>query len=118
MPKAKAPSPSEIFCERLKAARFAAGLSQKSLGILAGIDEFVASTRINRYELGVHEADLATAKRLADALQVPLAYLYAENVDLAEVIQLYSQLKPAQRHQIHAAMGEMLQDEDGGSTYD
>lgn len=36
----------EIFCKRLKEARLAAGLSQKKLGIAAGIDEFVASTRI------------------------------------------------------------------------
>lgn len=42
----------EIFCKRLKEARTAAGLSQKKLGIAAGIDEFVASTRINRYEKG------------------------------------------------------------------
>ncbi len=30
----------EIFCKRLKEARTAAGLSQKKLGIAAGIDEF------------------------------------------------------------------------------
>lgn len=43
-----------IFCMRLKAARKMAGISQKNLGIKAGLDEFVASTRINRYELGVY----------------------------------------------------------------
>ena len=42
---------------RLKQARVAAGLSQKMLGIEAGIDAFVASTRINRYELGIHKPD-------------------------------------------------------------
>ena len=36
-----------IFSRRLKEARLAAGFSQKNLGIAAGIDEFVASTRIN-----------------------------------------------------------------------
>ncbi|EDH9073974.1 transcriptional regulator, partial [Salmonella enterica subsp. enterica serovar Agbeni] len=35
----------DIFCKRLKEARLAAGFSQKKLGIAAGIDEFVASTR-------------------------------------------------------------------------
>ncbi len=34
----------EIFCKRLKEVRTAAGLSQKKLGIAAGIDEFVAKT--------------------------------------------------------------------------
>ena len=49
---------AKIFCKRLKEARLAAGLSQKKLGIAAGIDEFVASTRINRYEKGIHEVDI------------------------------------------------------------
>lgn len=76
----------ETFCKRLKQARLAKGFSQKSLGIAAGIDEFVASTRINRYEKGIHEADLDTIQRLADALEVPVAYLFAEDDRLAAVI--------------------------------
>lgn len=40
---------SDIFSKRLKDARQLHGLSQKGLGIAAGIDEFVASARINRY---------------------------------------------------------------------
>lgn len=39
-----------VFGGRLKEARLRAGLSQKSLGIAAGLDPFVAGTRINRYE--------------------------------------------------------------------
>lgn len=38
-----------VFCKRLKEARLAVGLSQKKLGIAIGLDEFVASTRVNRY---------------------------------------------------------------------
>lgn len=108
MTKARASLPIEIFCVRLKAARLAAGLSQKSLGISAGIDEFVASTRINRYELGIHEADLVTAKRLADALGVPLAYLYADSEELAKVIQLFSRLRTKQQHHIISELEKML----------
>lgn len=63
---------------RLKQARVAAGLSQKALGIAAGIDEFVASTRINRYELGVHKPDLLTVRKLAAVLDVPVAFFYAD----------------------------------------
>ena len=55
---------------RLKQARLAAQLSQKQLGIQAGIDEFVASTRINRYELGVHKPDYLTAQKMASVLGV------------------------------------------------
>ena len=70
--------------------RLARGLSQKKLGILAGIDEFAASTRVNRYERGVHEVDIQTAQRLASVLDVPLAWFYAEDDGLAELILLFS----------------------------
>ncbi len=75
-----------IFAERLKAARAKAGLSQKQLGIKAGIDEFAASARMNQYERGKHLPDLDTAKRLADALEVPMAYLYCPEDELAELL--------------------------------
>ncbi|WP_432380618.1 helix-turn-helix domain-containing protein [Duganella sp. P38] len=61
-------------------------MSQKALGIAAGLDRFVASTRINRYELGVHKADFLIAIRLAEVLNVPAAYFYAEDDQLAELI--------------------------------
>ncbi|MEW7313458.1 helix-turn-helix transcriptional regulator [Buttiauxella gaviniae] len=80
------PNYREIFCKRLKASRLACGLSQRRLGILAGIDEFVASARINRYELGIHEVDIQTAQQLADVLNVPLAYFYSDDEQLAEMI--------------------------------
>lgn len=82
----------DIFCRRLKEARLAAGLSQKKLGIAAGIDEFVASTRINRYEKGVHEADIHTAQKLAQTLNVPLAYFYVENDQLATIVMNFDKL--------------------------
>lgn len=82
----------DIFCKRLKEARLAAGLSQKKLGIAAGIDEFVASTRINRYEKGVHEADIHTAQKLAQTLNVPLAYFYVENDQLATIVMNFDKL--------------------------
>ncbi|EPB6466239.1 helix-turn-helix domain-containing protein [Cronobacter dublinensis] len=75
-----------VFCNRLKTAREAKGLSQKKLGILAGIDEFVASARINRYEKGVHQASIEIARQLADALAVPLAYFYTEDDELAKLL--------------------------------
>lgn len=39
-----------IFTTRFKQARKAKKLTQEQLGIAIGLDEFVASTRINRYE--------------------------------------------------------------------
>ena len=85
---------------RLKQARLAAGLSQKMLGIEAGIDEFVASTRINRYELGVHRPDLLTVRKLAKALDVPVAFFFADEDDeLAELLLIYGKAKVSLRRE-------------------
>ncbi|GKW33365.1 MULTISPECIES: helix-turn-helix domain-containing protein [Pectobacterium] len=92
----------DVFCQRLKQARLAKGLSQKKLGIAAGIDEFVASTRINRYEKGVHEASIETAQQLAKALDVPLAYFYTENDELAEMMLAFLALSPEKRAEVLA----------------
>lgn len=76
-----------VYSRRLREAREARGISQRNLGIEAGLDEFVASTRINRYETGVHQPNLQTMQRLADVLGVPLAYFYAEDDELALLIR-------------------------------
>lgn len=91
---------NDIFCRRLKQARLASGLSQKRLGIAAGIDEFVASTRINRYEKGVHEPGTEIMQKLAEVLRVPLAYFYAEDDDLAELMLVFLSLSHHQRTKI------------------
>ena len=78
------------LAKRLKEARLAAGLSQKSLGIAAGIDEFSASPRMNQYETGKHIPDYSTLSKIAKVLKVPVAYFYAEDDTLAEIIQMVS----------------------------
>lgn len=90
-------APSSIFGTRLKEARLEAGLSQKQLGIEAGLDPFVASTRINRYELGIHKVDYTLAIRLAAVLRVPVAFLYAEDVELAHLILVFGRLPKRKR---------------------
>ena len=75
----------------------AAQLSQKQLGIQAGIDEFVASTRINRYELGVHKPDYLTAQKLASVLGVSAAFLYAPEDDIADLIIRLGKATEAER---------------------
>jgi transcriptional regulator with XRE-family HTH domain len=71
---------------RLRQLRELRGLSQKELGVLAGIDPSAASPRINQYERGKHAPNFAVAARLADVLGVPAAYLYAEDDALAKLI--------------------------------
>lgn len=80
-----------VYSRRLREAREAYGVSQRSLGIEAGLDDFVASTRVNRYETGVHQPDLQTLQRLAAVLGLPVAYFYAEDDDLARLIREYQQ---------------------------
>lgn len=90
---------------RLKQARLAAQLSQKQLGIQAGIDEFVASTRINRYELGVHKPDYLTAQKLASVLGVSAAFLYAPEDDIADLIFRFGKATEAERAVVRDALG-------------
>ena len=85
------------ICIRLKQARLAAGLSQKKLGIAAGMDEFSASARMNHYEKGRHTPDYETLRRIAKVLKVPVAYFYAEADELAEIIKLFNLLKKADK---------------------
>ncbi len=60
------------------------------LGIEAGIDPFVASARINRYELGKHKPDLLTVRKLAEVLKVPMAFFYSDTDDeVAELLLRY-----------------------------
>ena len=93
-----------VFARRLRAAREARGVSQKQLGILAGIDQFVASARINQYERGKHVPDLQTAQRLATELNVPVSYLYEPDDDLAELIRL---LRACSRDQLHQLITQL-----------
>lgn len=85
------------FASRMKTAREQLGLSQMELGVRAGIDEFSSSARINQYERGKHAPDFLTVRNLAKVLDVPTAYFYAEDDNLAELIMLFGKLKVADR---------------------
>jgi transcriptional regulator with XRE-family HTH domain len=97
-------SAGKVWPNRLKEARLALGLSQKQLGIEAGLDEFVASTRINRYELGVHAPDYQMAARLAVVLQIPAAFLYCDDDEMAQMILAFHRAPKAARKRAMAAL--------------
>lgn len=80
------------FGKRLKQARQKAGVSQKHLGILAGIEESNASAVMNQYERNTHIPKFATVQNIARELNVPTAYFYTEEDELAELLLLYSSL--------------------------
>ena len=103
----------EQWGARLKQARLAAGLSQKMLGIEAGIDAFVASTRINRYELGIHKPDLLTVRKLAQVLKVPVAFFYADTDDeIADLLFRYGKADEEARLKIQVLLAEQLPPQD------
>lgn len=86
------------LCKRLREARLAANFSQKKLGIAAGMDQFSASARMNHYEMGRHTPDYSTLKRIANVLNLPVAYFYAEEDELAKFIKIFNELKKAEKN--------------------
>lgn len=78
--------------KRLRDARLRAKLSQKQLGVLAGLDENSASARMNQYEKGKHSPDVELLRRIGKVLDVPLSYFFCEDDITAEIICHIDQL--------------------------
>jgi transcriptional regulator with XRE-family HTH domain len=76
------PKPSEIFMERLRAARELRQWSQSDLATRAGMPP----SSIAHFETGTRKPSFDTLRRLANALEVTTDYLLgrAENPGLAE----------------------------------
>lgn len=77
---------SNVVGRRMRSRREELGWSQEKVGVLIGIDESSARARISRYELGLHEPPVRTAKQIAEVLGVSLAYLYCEDDDIARLL--------------------------------
>lgn len=90
-------SPVSIVGRRMRERREALGLAQEKVGVAIGLDESSARARISRYELGVHEAPVPTAKQIASALRVPLAYLYCEDDSTAILLVALHKLNVKER---------------------
>ena len=72
-------------------------------------DKRSGSVRINRYEQEVNRADMDTAAELAKALNVPLAYLFAEDDDQAELLLAFTQLSKSERSKVLALAKQMAE---------
>ncbi len=88
---------SNVVGRRMRSRREELGWSQEKVGVLIGIDESSSRARISRYELGTHEPPVKTARQIADALRVPLAYLYCEDNDVAQLLVALWKLEPLAR---------------------
>jgi transcriptional regulator with XRE-family HTH domain len=84
----------------MKALREELGWSQERLGVAIGIDESSSRARISRYELGVHEPPIPTARLIAKAMEAPLAYLYCDDEDVGMLILTL--------HRLDATLGRSL----------
>lgn len=101
-------SPS-IVGRRIKALREELGWSQEKIGVAIGIDESSSRARISRYELGVHEPPLPTARLIAHAMGAPLSYLYCEDDKVAALLLALHQMKPSARDRKVAELLGLLQ---------
>lgn len=104
MPPSKASPHRNPVPQRLLGARTGAGLSQKALGILSGLDPSVASPRINQYERGVHSPSFPMLVALARVLKVPVAYFYCQDEDSAAILLAYSQASLVARGRVRKAL--------------
>lgn len=95
--KSRESSVTTVVGRRMRARREALGWSQEKVGVLIGIDESSSRARISRYELGVHEPAVATARLIAEALGVSLPYLYCEDDEVASLLDALHRLPAAQR---------------------
>lgn len=89
-----------VVSRRIREARMRADLSQEKLGVMAGIDEFSASARMNQYERGKHTPNYQLVIRLAKVLELPTAYFYAEDDQVAELLIIYGRLSVRARKRL------------------
>lgn len=76
--------------KRLKIARLRANLTQERLGVLAGIEEATAYSRLSHYEKGTHKPTFELVCEFARVLEVPECYFYILDDEFAEdVLNLY-----------------------------
>lgn len=76
-------------------------MTQAELGRLLGLDDQnTGAPRVSRYETGKHEPDQATMARIAEVLELPVAYFHAVDDVLAEVILLVAKMPRKEQEEI------------------
>ena len=96
--------PRGVVAARLRQARLLRGLSQREVGVRMGLDKDTASARISRYESESMAISLESLFSLADALQVPAAYLLASSAAMADAILLIGDESEVQQARLAQAL--------------
>lgn len=103
-------SPRALFAARLVQARQLRGLSQRALGDRMGLGKEKGSSRINRYEHQVTAIGFDNLETLAQVLEVPVAYLLADDAAMADAILALSQADEPQRDVLATLIPVLVQD--------
>lgn len=103
-------SPRAIFAARLIQARQLRGLSQRALGDRMGLGKEKGSSRINRYEHQVTAIGFDNLGLLAQLLDVPVAYLMADDARMADAILALSQAHDDQWDALATLIPALVQD--------
>ncbi|RDZ27473.1 helix-turn-helix domain-containing protein [Lysobacter silvisoli] len=103
-------SPRALFAARLVQARQLRGLSQRALGDRMGLGKDKGSSRINRYEHQVTAIGFDNLGLLAQLLDVPVAYLLADNAAMADAILALAQADEPQRDALATLIPALVQD--------
>ena len=106
--RSNATNGANVFGARLRHVRERLGMAQEKLGVQIGIDESASRARISRYETGIHEPPIGTARLLAQALNVPLAYLYCDDDEIANMLLNLTTLPPATQDRALKAIGDLI----------
>lgn len=95
------------LAKRLKQARKELGLSQFDFGVLAGIDEATAKSRISHYENGISVPPPQTLQQLAVASSKPIGWFYCADDEL-ELFQKLHALSKSDRKRMIEKIGQLL----------
>jgi transcriptional regulator with XRE-family HTH domain len=86
------------------------GIPQDKFGVLIGLDEGTSSARISRYETGTNDPPIKTARNIAEALGVPLGYLYCDDDRLAQLILAINELPAEEQEELLSSVQKRLHD--------
>ncbi|MEL6046734.1 helix-turn-helix transcriptional regulator [Stenotrophomonas maltophilia] len=103
-------SPRALFAARLVQARQLRGLSQRALGDRMGLGKDKGSSRINRYEHQVTAIGFDNLELLAQVLEVPVAYLLADDAAMADTILAMAEADTAQRDALATLVPALVHD--------